>query len=112
MPDASGVCGTLYKVKKEEIFFGGDIWLSLQPQNARTRVRLLKNKRVYLIITKYEKGWHDHVYVITQNYVKISDITEQVLLQTEIRSSPMFSSYIELMAMIHCSSFSLYIIRS
>ena len=39
MPDALGVCGTLYKVKNEENLFWGVIWLP--SQNARTRVRLL-----------------------------------------------------------------------
>ena len=39
MPAALGICGTIYKVKKEENLFWGEIWLP--PQNARTRVRLL-----------------------------------------------------------------------
>ena len=44
MPDALGVCGILYKVKKEENSFLGEIWLP--SRNARTRVRLLYNKQV------------------------------------------------------------------
>ena len=39
MPAALGICGTIYKAKKEENLFLGEIWLP--PQNARTRVRLL-----------------------------------------------------------------------
>ena len=39
MPNALGICGTMYKVKKEENLFLGELWLP--SQNARTRVRLL-----------------------------------------------------------------------
>ena len=39
MPDALRVCGTLYKVKKLENLFLGEI--RLPSQNVRTRVRLL-----------------------------------------------------------------------
>ena len=39
MPDALGICGTIYKVKKEKNLFRGEIWLP--SQNARTRVTLL-----------------------------------------------------------------------
>ena len=39
MPNALGICGTMYKVKKEENLFWGELWLP--SQNARTRVRLL-----------------------------------------------------------------------
>ena len=39
MPDALGICGTMYKVKIEENLFLWKIWLP--SQNARTRVRLL-----------------------------------------------------------------------
>ena len=39
MPDALGICGTMYKVKKEENLFWGELWLP--SQNARTRVRIL-----------------------------------------------------------------------
>ena len=49
MPAALGICGTIYKAKKEENLFLGEIWLP--PQNARTRVRL-----VYLHLTCVR--WH------------------------------------------------------
>ena len=39
MPNALGICGTMYKVKKEENLFFGELWLP--SQNARTRVRVL-----------------------------------------------------------------------
>ena len=39
MPNALGICGTMYKVKTEEILFFGELWLP--SQNARTRVRVL-----------------------------------------------------------------------
>ena len=42
MPDALGICGTMYKVKIEENLFFWKIWLP--SQNARTRVRLLYNE--------------------------------------------------------------------
>ena len=42
MPDALGICGTMYKVKIEENLFLWKIWLP--SQNARTRVRLLYQK--------------------------------------------------------------------
>ena len=42
------VCGTMYKVKKEENLFLGELWLP--SQNARTRVRLLYLKLI--------QAWH------------------------------------------------------
>ena len=44
MPDALGICGAMYKVKKEENLFWGELWLP--SQIARTRVRLLYKGKI------------------------------------------------------------------
>ena len=54
MPNALGICGTMYKVKKEENLFLGELWLP--SQNARTRVRLLY---MYKKFTRAQRWFKD-----------------------------------------------------
>ena len=56
MPDALGICGTMYKVKKEENLFWGELWLP--SQNARTRVRILYLLEYYgWVLVDWSSWW-------------------------------------------------------
>ena len=66
MPDALGVCGTLYKVKKN--LFWGESWLPLR--NARTRVRLLHllEATCYMLYSTNQSRPLEHMYPSWDNF--------------------------------------------